>query len=162
MPHTFAEATCAAPKTCTVCAATEGEANNEHSTLLGKCEICGENQNFEVLSSVVNYLEKAYEYYKEAVDAMNNYNVSWAEYKLTYSQYEIVDAKKLLSQTDERIKETDLYKKMNNATCISFPSEDKYSDYSDYLLECVNRMEKYQQAFLEVLEEYDSIMNTFS
>ena len=49
--HTFADATCDAPKTCTVCAATEGEALG-HSYVQGKCSRCGADQpGYKALTS---------------------------------------------------------------------------------------------------------------
>ena len=41
--HTFTEATCTAPKTCSVCGTTEGAAL-DHSYTQGKCSGCGEEQ----------------------------------------------------------------------------------------------------------------------
>ena len=41
--HTWTSATCSAPKTCTVCSATEGTAAG-HSYVQGKCSACGEAQ----------------------------------------------------------------------------------------------------------------------
>ena len=39
--HTWTDATCSAPKTCSLCGATEGEANPEaHNYVDGKCEYC--------------------------------------------------------------------------------------------------------------------------
>jgi hypothetical protein len=40
LAHTFADATCTAPKTCTVCQATEGEALG-HNFANGVCTVCG-------------------------------------------------------------------------------------------------------------------------
>ena len=43
--ETWNPATCTTPKTCSVCGATEGEANTEaHSYVDGKCEYCGEDK----------------------------------------------------------------------------------------------------------------------
>lgn len=51
LAHTFADATCDTPKTCTVCKATEGEALG-HSYAQGKCSRCGEAQpNYKALNS---------------------------------------------------------------------------------------------------------------
>ena len=48
--HTWADATCSAPKTCTVCGAAEGEALG-HSYTQGKCARCGEAQaGYKVLT----------------------------------------------------------------------------------------------------------------
>ena len=49
--HTWVEATCAAPKTCTVCGTTEGNTAG-HSYVQGKCSACGENQaGYKALTS---------------------------------------------------------------------------------------------------------------
>lgn len=51
MGHSLTDATCDKAKTCTVCAATEGEALG-HSWAEGKCTVCGEEQpNYKPLNT---------------------------------------------------------------------------------------------------------------
>ena len=48
--HTWADATCQAPKTCTVCAFTEGDVA-DHDYQSGTCSVCGEKDpNFKALT----------------------------------------------------------------------------------------------------------------
>lgn len=49
--HTWVDATCTAPKTCSVCAVTEGEVAN-HNYQSGTCSVCGtKDPNFKALTS---------------------------------------------------------------------------------------------------------------
>ena len=51
LAHAYADATCTAPKTCTVCGATDGQALG-HSFAQGKCARCGEAQpGYKALTS---------------------------------------------------------------------------------------------------------------
>lgn len=56
--HTFADASCTEPKTCTVCGETEGEALG-HTCEIGTCKQCGEFQNEDTWNSINEYIEKA-------------------------------------------------------------------------------------------------------
>lgn len=51
--HTFTEATCTTPKTCTICKITEGTAL-PHTTNIGKCTTCGQLQNEDLSMEIVN------------------------------------------------------------------------------------------------------------
>ena len=56
--HTFADATCTAPKICTVCGETEGEPLG-HTCEIGTCKQCGEFQHEERWDSINRYIEKS-------------------------------------------------------------------------------------------------------
>jgi hypothetical protein len=59
--HVWNEATCTVPKTCSECGATEGEALG-HDTEIGKCDRCGEWQNEDVVSEIIQYYQQANTY----------------------------------------------------------------------------------------------------
>ena len=56
--HTFADATCTEPKTCTVCGETEGEPLG-HTCEIGTCKQCGEFQNSDLWKKITDYIDKA-------------------------------------------------------------------------------------------------------
>ena len=66
--HTFSEATCTEPKTCTECGEIEGEALG-HTVEVGTCANCNETMNQELMEEIKEYCE-----------AINGAEVVLAEY----------------------------------------------------------------------------------
>ena len=84
----FSEATCVQPRTCTICGATEGEADGAHSVELGKCEICGEFQNYEAMMKLHDAIIKAAAFNDEADKMMANMDQNdYKYYFIAHSQY---------------------------------------------------------------------------
>lgn len=73
--HTWVEATCTTPKTCSECGEVEGEALR-HTCSLGVCDRCGEAQGSEVITSVEKCLDKAMLDASDALDYLDD-NQSW-------------------------------------------------------------------------------------
>ncbi len=109
--HTFEAATCTAPKTCTECGETEGEAL-KHSTTLGKCLRCGEIINSEAISAIEERVEKlnnrrkdAEEYMEKANDYLKkldstNYD-KYREKSMSETKYMTNELRALLSYSEE-------------------------------------------------------------
>ena len=75
--HTFADATCTEPKTCTECGETEGEALG-HTVNIGQCATCGQLLNPDGdITKLANINDKLGEYFNDISGYLTDYN----EYK---------------------------------------------------------------------------------
>ncbi|MGN0611566.1 MAG: hypothetical protein ACI4JI_07250 [Ruminiclostridium sp.] len=79
--HSFAEATCTEAKKCTVCGATEGEALG-HSVSIGKCSRCNEIVAEEDYNKLMAIFETAYSYRDKATAASDESNAYINDYNL--------------------------------------------------------------------------------
>lgn len=68
--HTFSEATCTAPRTCEKCGETEGEPLG-HTTEIGQCSRCSENQGLEIVMEISSKLENINRTSDRAVSKLN-------------------------------------------------------------------------------------------
>lgn len=99
LEHNWQEATCENPKTCSLCKKTEGKALG-HTVEVGKCDRCGQIQNYEILSKILNGLEGI----NSSNEKVNNYfskspsftSVEAMYIYLSYAQKEIAEEREYL------------------------------------------------------------------
>ena len=149
--HTWVEATCTSPKTCSECGATEGSAKG-HSVQIGKCANCGEPQGKNIVDSIKAKLEIASSSQDRAIEtaqtgsSMGSFDVlasSLDEYKKVKDAYQ--EAYDLCGNYEEL---SDLKAKLDKAI-NSVPTQIAGSD-SASLQQFINEMTDLANASLEV------------
>lgn len=149
--HTWVEATCTSPKTCSECGATEGNAKG-HSVQIGKCANCGEPQGKDIVDSIKAKLKIASSSHDRAIEtaqtgaSMGSFDVlesSLDEYKKVKDAYQ--EAYDLCGNYGEL---SDLKTKLDKAI-NSVPTQIAGSD-SASLQQFVNEMTDLANASLEV------------
>lgn len=160
--HTWEEATCTKPQTCTECGETIGETLG-HSTNIGMCSRCGEKINEELVLDIVSIsgkistiTNKAFSYVDSA-----SYYTNYSKYNLAYNELmkvteyleEIID---ICGDYIELSKLKDLTQKVIN----NLPSKPKSSS-SDDLVEFLEEYKNCLIAFKNLYEELSNVSGLF-
>lgn len=75
--HSYTEATCENPRTCTICGKTDGDVL-PHTTNIGKCENCGKLQNEELSKTIINNISSISENTTNCNDIVQSANIDSA------------------------------------------------------------------------------------
>lgn len=109
IPHSFSGATCTSPKKCTTCGKTEGT-KLEHSTSLGKCSYCNSMQGTSIWSDMSDYYTLAANYINDGVDYFIMYYATSLTLALSTTQtYYSCGADALSEMYDICSKDSELY-----------------------------------------------------
>lgn len=137
--HTFKEATCEEPKTCTECGATEGKPLG-HTTEVGECKNCGKMQGKDIVEGILLRLETANGTYDIAfntatsgTDYYSNFNSAANGFGQAKTQYEyaITDCGSYSELADLKRAIQDMKNALPSASGVSNDSESELDAYLD-------------------------------
>lgn len=150
--HTFKEATCEEPKTCTECGATEGKPLG-HTTDVGECKNCGKMQGKDIVEDILLRLETANGTYDIAfntatsgTDYYSNFNSAANGFGQAKTQYEyaITDCGSYSELADLKRAIQDMKNALPSEGGVSSDSESELNAYLDDMEDSA-----YKEAYLQ-------------
>lgn len=162
--HTWSEATCDTPKTCTECGETEGEPLG-HTTDMGKCSRCNEVFGADVFKDIVDKVASAEDDYNKSFNAIvysGATSVSQFKSAVDANSQGFESYTKKIKEAAEMCGDYDLlsdYKsKLLDATTglptsMSGTDDKSFDDYMDKLEKHALKLYSYQMAELPIYDE---------
>ncbi len=164
--HTWQDATCIEPKTCSECGETEGEPLG-HTVHLGICSRCGKAVHEEVMLNIVQYNSNI----QTIHDNVSNYikNVNYNNLQDCFNKYnaaynELIKAKEEINKIiieSEDFEELNTLRELAQKVIDHIPSKIENST-SEKLIDFLNEYKTYLISLSDYYKEVTNVLSLFN